>query len=362
MSPKNNNDNLSPKLLSATKLALVVLVLSLSGLFLYFFQPNWFKVDFYKSETNPVVSKITTTTATSTVCANCLRRRIDGVMVAPEFEKAQLYAVMIDNFSTARPQAGLSAASLVYEAPAEGGITRYLAIFSQDVAPSEIGPVRSARNYFLNWAKELGAIYVHVGGSPEALELAKNLGTNDLNQFYNGDFFWRSNDRSAPHNVLTSGEKLTSYQKIKSENILEFNSWQFKDAATSTTSMVSKLNIKYSEGYNVYWQYQSETNSYLRYLDGTLHVDASGQTITAKNVIVHLSSFKVTDDKLRLEISSALSGKALLCQDGICSMGSWKKNSTNARAKYYDKNGGEFIFNAGVTWIEVTDDLQNVKY
>jgi hypothetical protein len=78
----------------------------------------------------------------------------------------------------------------------------------------------------------------------------------------------------------------------------------------------------------------------------------------AKNIIVHLTSFLVTDDKLRLEMSGALSGKALLCQDGSCSMGSWKKNSTSLRAKYYYKNGDEFIFNAGTTWIEVIEDLQ----
>lgn len=363
MTPKNKNTDLSPKLLSATKLALVVLALSGTGLFLYFFQPSWFKIDFYQPKKEaPIVQQVATTTTATTTCTNCLRRRIDGVMAAPEFEKAQLYAVMIDNFNTARPQFGLSAASLVYEAPAEGGITRYLAIFSKDIAPSEIGPVRSARAYFLNWAKELGAIYVHVGGSPEALELAKNLGTNDLNEFFKGSFFWRSNDRSAPHNVLTSGEKLTSYQSLKSENVLEFAPWQFKDAATSTAAINSQINIKYSDGYNVYWQYQANTNSYLRYLDGNVHTDAGGANITAKNIVIHLSSFAITDDKLRLEMSSALSGKALLCQDGVCSMGSFKKNSPSSRAKYYNKNGDEFIFNAGTTWIEVVEDLKNIQY
>lgn len=361
MSLKNNNDNLSPKLLSATKLAIVVLLLSAGGIALYFFQPNWFKFNFTKPETaqETKVTEIATTTATTT-CPNCVRRRIDGVMVAPEFEKTQPYAIMIDNFSSARPQFGLSSASLVYEAPAEGGITRYLAVFSKDMAPSEIGPVRSARSYFLNWAKELGAIYVHVGGSPEALEMAKNLGTNDLNEFYKGAFFWRSNDRSAPHNVLTSGEKLTSYQQLKSETVLEFSPWQFKDAATSTTNITSTISLKYSPGYDVSWQYHD--NSYYRSVDNVAHFDTSGAPITAKNIIVHLTSFKVTDDKLRLDMSTALSGKALLCQDGVCQLGDWKKNSTSTRAKYYYKSGAEFIFNAGTTWIEVIDDLQKVKY
>lgn len=363
MNTKDTNNNLSPKLLKVTKISLVILILSSLGLFIYLFQPDWFnfKINLNKeAKTETPVTEIATTT--NNVCVDCVKRYIDGVMVAPEFEKAQLYAVMIDNFETARPQSGLSKASLVYEAPAEGGVTRYLAIFSPDSAPAEIGPVRSARAYFLNWAKELGAIYVHVGGSPEALELAKNLGTNDLNEFYKGSFFWRANNRTAPHNVLTSGEKLTSYQQLKSENVLEFTPWQFKEAATSTSVINSQINIKYPDGYAVYWQYDNALGEYTRYLNGAAHTDDSGANITAKNIVVHLTSFLVTDDKLRLEMSGSLSGQAVLCQDGQCTMGKWKKNSTSSRARYYYKSGEEFIFNAGTTWIEVIDDLQKISY
>lgn len=363
MKTKNTDNNLSPKLLAITKISLVIIILSSLGLFIYLFQPDWFnfKINLNKeAKTETSVTEVATTT--ETICANCVRRYIDGVMVAPEFEKSQLYGVMIDNFSTARPQFGLSAASLVYEAPAEGGVTRYLAFFSPDSAPSEIGPVRSARAYFLNWAKELGAIYVHVGGSPEALELAKKLGTNDLNEFYKGSFFWRTDNRTAPHDVLTSGEKLTSYQQLKSEKVFEFTPWQFKDVATSSVAINSQINIKYSDGYNVSWQYDNNNGSYVRYLDGSIHSDASGTNITAKNIIVYVTSFLVTDEKLRLEMSGALSGQAILCQDGKCVLGNWKKNSTSMRAKYYYKSGEEFVFNAGTTWIEVTDDLQMVSY
>ncbi len=185
MKTKNTDNNLSPKLLAITKISLVIIILSSLGLFIYLFQPDWFnfKINLNKeAKTETSVTEVATTT--ETICANCVRRYIDGVMVAPEFEKSQLYGVMIDNFSTARPQFGLSAASLVYEAPAEGGVTRYLAFFSPDSAPSEIGPVRSARAYFLNWAKELGATFVHVGGSPDALEAAKRIAKSDLNEFF----------------------------------------------------------------------------------------------------------------------------------------------------------------------------------
>jgi len=363
MSLKNKSD-LSPKLVIATKLALVVLLLSVFGLFIYFFQPSWFKFNFNKIEatTDNTSSQNLATTTETTVCSDCVRRQLDGVLVKPEQAKLRPYAVMIDNFSSARPQFGLSAASLVYEAPAEGGITRYLAVFSADQAPSQIGPIRSARAYFLNWAKELGATYVHVGGSPEALDLAKNLGKSDLNEFFNGSYFWRSTERSAPHNVLISGDNLNKYRLDKNESGADLNPWQFKDVASSTVVNAPQINIKYTEGYNVYWQYQEVDHNYYRYLDNKAHLDASGASITAKNIIVHLTSFKVTDDKLRLDMSTALSGQALLCQDGVCQMGNWKKNSSSERAKYYYKNGDEFVFNTGTTWIEVNDNLQNIKY
>ena len=357
-----NSSDLSPKLLAATKLALVVLALSATGLFLYFFQPNWLKINLNKPEITPTAPVTEVNNKATTTCLGCVRRQLDGVMVDPKIEKLRPYAVMIDNFPSTRPQSGLSSASLVYEAPAEGGITRYLAIFAPDLAPSEIGPIRSARAYFLGWAKDLGATYIHVGGSPEALDLAKNLGSSNLDEFYNGSYFWRASDRSAPHNVFTSGDNLNKYRTDKNESGSELIPWQFKDSATSTMTTVSKINIKYAEGYNVYWQYKQDTNDYYRYLDNLPHVDTSGKNISAKNIIVHLTSFQVSDDKLRLEMSSALTGQALLCQDGNCQMGTWKKNSSIARAKYYYKNGDEFVFNAGTTWIEVTDNLQNIKY
>lgn len=361
MSTNKPDNNLSPKLLSATKLALAIILLSGIGLYLYFFQPSWLRFSFINKNDAPVETILEPLASSTDICSNCVRRAIDGVMVPPEAVNPALYAVMIDNFTSARPQAGLSAASLVYEAPAEGGITRYLAIFTASTTVAEIGPIRSARSYFLNWAKELGAIYVHVGGSPEALEMAKKLGTNNLDEFYQSNFFWRSSDRSAPHNVLTSSEKLDSYLQLKSENILEISPWQFKDSASSTDKISNQIKIKYGKGYDVTWKYQDD-GSYYRFLDEKEHIDANGTKITAKNIIIHLSSFNVTDDKLRLNMSSALSGTALLCQDAKCQLGNWSKSSQITRAKYYYKDGTDFIANAGTTWIEVIDDLQKITY
>lgn len=359
---EKNPSRLSPKLLFVTRLALVVLVMSVAGLFLYFFQPDWLKLNFHQSATASVSYVEPVASSSPAVCLDCLPRLLDGVLVKPEFAKLSPFSVMIDNFLGARPQSGLSAASLVYEAPAEGGITRYEAFFSPDNLPSEIGPIRSARPYFVNWAKELGAVYVHVGGSPDALDLVKTLGKSNLDEFSNSSYFWRSDSRSAPHNILTSGDKLNQYKLSIDVATSELIPWKFKAEAASSTANALKISINYSDGYKVYWKYQANNNNYERHQDGNLSSDAAGNIITAKNIIIHVVPFTVSDDKLRLTMSTALSGPALVCLDGNCKVGIWKKNSAASRAKYYDKQGVEFEFNAGTTWVEVVSDWSLVEY
>ncbi len=356
---KKNNDTLSPKLWKATKIALIILFISAVGLFLYFFQPDLFNFQAAEAPA-PIISE--EHVLEENICPDCVRRNLDGIMVLPEVANLRPFAVIIDNFQLARPQFGLAAASLVYEAPVEGGVTRYLAIFDPESAPAEIGPVRSARTYFLNWAKELGATFVHVGGSPDALEAAKKIAKSDLNEFYKGEYFWRSSKLVAPHNVLTSKEKLNTYRLDYKESGAEFKPWQFKEASTSSEEVIRSINLKYPNEYAVLWEYNKDNNLYERYLDNKAHLDASSEKITANNLIIHLASFKVIDDDLRLEMSSALSGQALLCQDGNCLLGKWQKDSPTSRTKYYYKSGEEFIFNAGKTWIEVIEDFKYLKY
>lgn len=356
---RKDNETLSPKLWRITKVSLAILFISAVGLFLYFFQPDLFNFKI-KEEQPPVITE--EYTPEENICPSCVRRNLDGIMVLPEVANLRPFAVVIDNFQLARPQIGLASASLVYEAPVEGGVTRYLAIFDPESAPTEIGPVRSARTYFLNWAKELGATFVHVGGSPDALEAAKRIAKSDLNEFYKGEYFWRSSKLVAPHNVLTSKNKLNAYRLDYKESGAEFKPWQFKEAATSSEEIIHSINLKYPNEYAVLWEYNKDNNLYERYLDNKAHLDASSERITANNLIIHLASFKVIDDDLRLEMSSALSGQALLCQDGNCHLGKWQKDSQTNRAKYYYNSGDDFIFNAGKTWIEVIEDFKYLKY
>jgi len=185
-----------------------------------------------------------------------------------ENSTSTLYAVMIDNMLEGRPSVGLGRADLVYEAPAEAGITRFLAVYcvedKSSLAQQEaglnpplkkretegdfpIGPVRSLRPYFLDWAEELGMPVAHVGGSPEAMSLIKKSAIPNLDQYYNGKYFWRSTNRLAPHNVFTTLTKLDEFLKAKFSKFesKERDVWKYKndfvDAQGATDDAVNPL-------------------------------------------------------------------------------------------------------------------------
>jgi len=348
--------------------AALLLVVSLTALSLYLWQPTWL---FPIEEQAPVTPPATTTPPLiEETCLDCEIHPLSGLLMKESETRGRPWAVMIDNYVSARPSAGLSSATLVYEAPVEGGVTRLMAVFNSQDLPAEIGPVRSARPYFLKWAQELGATYVHVGGSPEALALAKNLGVNDVNEFYQGSYFWRANNRPAPHNVLTSKEKLDSYRQdliINEEDfsLLDqnyFSPYQFEDLLATEINSSSLVKVKYSEGYNVSWRYLSDTSTYQRYLENGPHQEADGSLIMVDNLIFPLRAFKVIDDDLRVELIAQSGGTALLCQNGTCDWGSWKQNNSSERWRFYEKDGSEFVFKPGKTWISVINHLEDVQY
>jgi len=284
------------------------------------------------------------------------RRLLDGVYVESGQENNFPVAVMIDNNIYARPHSGLARADLVYEAEVEGSATRYMAVFADLNDLEEIGPVRSARPYFVNWALELSALYVHVGGSPEALVNIKRDKVYDFNEFYNGDYFWRDWDRSAPHNVYSSGENLKKYTDARSFTKGDFSAWQFKDEAEEGDRGENSREISIGfliKGYAVKWVYDRASNSYIRYLGGVAHIDKSGEGVTAKNIIIQYAEAEVIDRELRLDMEETGSGQAILCRDGFCRKGSWQKKDAPERTRFYDEGGDETVLNAGVTWVEV---------
>mgnify|MGYP001286686196 CR=1 FL=1 len=288
-------------------------------------------------------------------------RYLDGVLVPRGEEALRPIAVMVENHVDARPWSGLDKANVVFEAPVEGGITRFMAVFDSSSTVDEIGPVRSARPYYVDWASGYKAAYAHVGGSPDALDKIKTLSANtlyDINEMANGWSFWRDNRRYAPHNAYTSIENLyANMSKKDATSTQAVKSWSFQDEATTTDrgDSGSAVSIPYGGSYNVLWKYDQEQNRYIRQSRNTAATTRDGHWIEAKNIIVILTDAKTLDDVGRLEVRTVGSGDATMYRDGKQYLIRWKR-SPGEPLKFEGRDGADVLLNRGTTRVEVTTD------
>lgn len=292
---------------------------------------------------------------------------LTGVQVATEQAEQPVVASIVENHPDARPQSGLSSAGVVYEALAEGGITRFLAFYLES-RPKEIGPVRSIRTYFVSWALEFNATLAHVGGNIDALDMIGPNNVKDMNQFYNANYFYRSSDRYAPHNVYTTGDKLKAFMDAKKYNkpaSFTANARQKdKPAATPTNTLIT---VNYSAaGYQAKYSYIAASNNYARSLAGAPHIDRNtNQQIMVKNVVVQYMPTtygKTRIGELSTRMASPGSGKALVFRDGIVIEGTWSKTSHSSRTKLLDAAGKEIPLNRGNTWYNIVPVGNVVTY
>ncbi|MFB6225989.1 MAG: DUF3048 domain-containing protein [Candidatus Paceibacteria bacterium] len=305
------------------------------------------------------------------------RRRLDGYCIkGTEFEQnPKLAGMMIENHVESRPASGLSEARVVYEAPVEGNITRFLALYTKNQTVEKVGPIRSARPYFIDWVREYGdMMYAHVGGSPSALDYIKNIDINDLDQFSKGWYFWRSENRDQPHNVYTSSDlwqkALEEYSGSYEDK--DYNSWAFankeecrpKNTATSTevNNCSGSINLNFSSPHHkVRWQYNSSTDKYERFQSGKIHRDKSGDAITADTVVIQHVDTEVIDQVGRLNMSTTGTGKAVFLMKGHKIEGEWKKDSRSSRTKFFNSEGDQIKLQPGKIWIEVVNQRTSVK-
>ena len=295
-------------------------------------------------------------------CDGCVRRYIDGVYDSSENQNLYPYAVIIDNNEAARPQYGIGQANVVYEIEAEGGITRFLGIFGSNQELEKIGPIRSVRPYFLDIASEYAALIAHVGGSPQALARILSDNILNINEFYRETYFWRGEDKVAPHNVYSSSDKLNEYLELKKATDGKFFSWSFKDDEKPNGSAeVRDVVINYrNDDYRVIWRYNGEENAYDRYLAGEKH-EVDGEQVRVKNVIIQYVKTDVIDNEGRLDIDLLGVGKTLICLDGSCNEGEWKKKTRQSRTRFY-VNEEEVRLNSGKIWINLVRVNSNVEY
>jgi hypothetical protein len=300
------------------------------------------------------VAELTQPTAEVTEEKKCeVRSPLDGV--CDKEGQLKVAAVMIDNHGDAQPTFGVNDASVVYETIAELPITRWVAVFDLRNSVSQIGPIRSARPYYVDWASEYRGVYAHVGGSDESLALLKNRPVDDLNEFYNDKYFWRDNGRLAPHNTFISTNLLNKAIDDKGWTTGTFDSWKFKDdMVVDQRPEAQQILVDYKSNlYNVTWEYDRTDNMYTRKQLGAVRTDGAGQAIKAKNVIVMIADSDIIDSYGRRSTQTIGTGQAEICRDGVVIAGTWSRPTLKDRTKFFDTAGQEVELNAGLTWINV---------
>ncbi len=312
-------------------------------------------------------------------------------------------AAMIENHADSRPPSNISKADVVYEAVAEGGITRFLSIFYCGAAAEDlkIAPVRSARIYFIDYASEYGdkPIFMHVGGANNysgsgdtakevrALETLESIGWrvprgNDFDTTYDSGFpvFWRNYERLS-HPVATEHTMMASLDSAYDEAAkrgfasrgkdgtswdANFVSWKFIDDKPQSPS-AADISFGFwnnKPDYDVEWKYDQGNNQYLRFNGGEKYTDLETKNqVSAKNVVILLAKEKgPVDRNLHMFYTTIGTGKALVFQNGGVAVGTWQKDARTSRTKFFDAAGREISFVRGPIWIEIVPAGNTVKY
>ncbi|KKP37425.1 MAG: hypothetical protein UR27_C0006G0032 [Candidatus Peregrinibacteria bacterium GW2011_GWA2_33_10] len=285
-------------------------------------------------------------------------------------EEDMIIAVMIENHPDSRAQMkGLSKASIVYEMLAEGGITRFMALFSyQDLGL--IGPVRSARPYYVNLAREFSDVYAHAGGSNDALNLIPNTKLINLEALYYegfGKYFYRNKNYYAPHNLFANLNEVKELvkSKMKSKKKYDKSFFQFNDLEDmENLDKASEIEINFSyPSFNVVFNYDESDQKYYRFLAGKKHLDSiDGSQIAPSNVVVLLTNYRTYDSYGRLEYDLIGEGSAMLFRNGRMVPANWKKSGVLERLKIFDKNAGEISFESGQIWIGFINDETKLDF
>lgn len=305
-----------------------------------------------------------TSTATPSPSPVLVADPLTGLLVSPEQARLPVIAVMIDDHSAARPQSGFNAAGIVWQAPAEGGIPRYELLFHATV-PAAVGPVRSAREYFVEWAAEWRAMYAHAGGSPQALQTLRTNGRGkwvwNADEFAWGSYFHRVDFNVAPHNLYTDGTRLEALAtRLGVAPAPAAPYWTFRaDAPIEARPIGGSITVSYPTE-TISFRYDRTTNTYRRYIQTSklAQVDAGdGRLVAPKNVVVLRVSFGPLNDghpsKHRLEAGDVGHGTAWISSNGRTIKGTWRKASVTAPTLLFRADGKPAVLTAGQTFIEV---------
>ena len=284
---------------------------------------------------------------------------------APQDPLPGAVAVMVDNYRQARPQCGLDKADIVYEMMAEGGITRFMALFYSEGA-EKVGPVRSARYYFVQLARGYDVPLAHAGGSEDSLKMIADLKIKDLDEIYNaGGYFWRDSSRKMPHNLYSSTARLlegAAAKGYKPAPLQEFpaaTEWEGEAHPQEKAVALDYSTKEYS--YLVSWLYNGQ--KYERSINDKPHLMEDGTAITADNLVIMRAQTKtVVKNKIPLsEIKIIGKGETRYYINGKTMTGTWSKETAQAPISFYDHTGQPMKFKEGRTWVQVIGDWSDLN-
>lgn len=278
--------------------------------------------------------------------------------------KSRPYAVMINNNHAAWPQCGIGDAYLVYEIIAEGGITRMMALY-KDQDTAKIGSIRSARHYFIDYAEENDAIFVHWGGSPQAYKRLSSIDSID-GIALEGSVFFRDKTlkRDLEHTGFTSMKNVKEYAEEKGytrdtekDLLLNYSIEEIDMDEIPNVTSADSVTIKYSDYHSTSYKYDEDKKVYYRSMSGKANVDLeTGEQYTAKNIIAYkVENYTLSDgeNKGRQDIKNIGTGTGYYITDGKVIPITWEKKSHSDQTVYKYENGEELKVNDGNTFIQI---------
>lgn len=314
-----------------------------------------------------LVSKPTTSPTNEQVMASSTTKIIHPLkgLVDTEFSPFFPVAIMIDNAYNIRPQTGLEQADIIYEALAESHITRLLAIFDSQNVIEKVGPIRSARPYFMDWAEEYQGLYMHVGGSPQALAKINNYNFTNIDQIGAGEtYFWRDQKLNAPSNVFSSNANWSRAGEMKEVKKISTSSsalaWNFVSAPSTSTVANQQITIDYSvDFYKVEWRYSEVLGAYQRWQNNEKFIYNTGEQAIAQNVIIQIAPSSLVDIERRA-INTTKGGQVLIFNSLGKQEGEWKY--IDGRTRFFASDGSELKLVSGKTWVQIVDGLEQISF
>lgn len=327
-----------------------------------------------ESEPDPDASEEESSEVEPVIPEGYVYSQYTGLPIPEETARRKPVAISINNHRKASPQSGLLYADIIYEAPVEGNMTRFVAVFQDYDQVEKIGPVRSARRYFIDFALDQSAVLIHFGEDTSISKVYSQVGCPHINGISSLEevMTWRSKDRKAPHNVYTSGERLLkALEKAKITTELESEaapvfSFLKEEETPSSGDPVQHVAIPYLvyKDYNQISEffYEEETKSYGRVQFDEPQTDLeTGEQLKFKNVLIQIADVHERGDEAgHKDMVSIGEGKGYYLTNGVCQPVTWKKADQQTPTHWYDEEGQELLLNPGKTWINVVSLKQEI--